>query len=138
MTLTEITDTFKAKFNSSKVINPLEKAADFYSESDDNFERKDLGENRKTDPYSNLISVPTKISSEVRISQNGDEPLIKLTNVWKTYQMGEVDFAALKGINLEIYEGGVSGGSWSQWKWEKHTYEPSGLSGLTLKRQSFP
>ena len=34
-----------------------------------------------------------------------DEPFIKLTNVWKTYQMGEAEFAALKGINLEIYEG---------------------------------
>ncbi|AKB50978.1 ABC transporter, ATP-binding protein [Methanosarcina barkeri str. Wiesmoor] len=32
-------------------------------------------------------------------------PLIKLTDVWKIYQMGEVEFAALKGINLEIYEG---------------------------------
>lgn len=104
MTLTEITDIFKSNFNSSKVTYLLEKAVDFYSESDDNFERKDHGKNLKTDPYSNLISDPTKISSEVRISQKGDEPLIKMTNVWKTYQMGEVDFAALKGINLEIYE----------------------------------
>ncbi|MGZ7210431.1 MAG: ABC transporter ATP-binding protein [Methanobacterium sp.] len=31
--------------------------------------------------------------------------MIKLTDVWKIYQMGEVEFAALKGINLEIYEG---------------------------------
>ncbi len=34
-----------------------------------------------------------------------EEPLIKLINVWKIYQMGEVEFAALKGINLDIYEG---------------------------------
>jgi putative ABC transport system ATP-binding protein len=105
MTLTKITDTFKAKFNSSKVTNLLEKTVDFYSESDDNFERKGSGKNLKTDPYSNLISGSTNISSEVKISQNRDEPLIKLINVWKTYQMGEVEFAALKGINLEIYEG---------------------------------
>ena len=105
MTLTEITDIFKAKFNSSKITNLLEKTVDFYSESDNNFERKEPGNNLKTDSYSNLISGSTKVSSEVRISQNGNEPLIKLTNVWKTYQMGEVEFAALKGINLEIYEG---------------------------------
>lgn len=36
---------------------------------------------------------------------SGSTPLIKLTNVWKIYRMGEVDFAALSGINLEIYEG---------------------------------
>ena len=36
---------------------------------------------------------------------SGRTPLIKLTDVWKIYQMGEVDFAALRGINLEIYEG---------------------------------
>ncbi len=105
MTFTEITDIFKAKFNSSKVTNLLEKAVDFYSESDNNFERKDPRKNLKTNPYSNLISGPTKISNEGRTSQNGNEPLIKMTNVWKTYQMGEVEFAALKGINLEIYEG---------------------------------
>lgn len=40
----------------------------------------------------------------VEISQNGD-PLIKLTNVWKIYQMGDVEFPALKGINLEICKG---------------------------------
>jgi putative ABC transport system ATP-binding protein len=105
MTLTEITDAFKAKFNPSKVTGSLEKVADFYSESDDNFKSKDPGKNLKNDPYSNLVSGSTQISSEVRNFQNGDEPLIKLTNVWKTYQMGEVEFAALKGINLDIYEG---------------------------------
>jgi putative ABC transport system ATP-binding protein len=31
--------------------------------------------------------------------------IIRLNNVWKIYQMGEVDFAALRGVNLEIYEG---------------------------------
>ena len=39
----------------------------------------------------------------------GTKPLIKLTDVWKIYQMGEVEFAALKGIDLEIYERGISG-----------------------------
>ncbi|MDQ1253503.1 MAG: putative transport system ATP-binding protein [Euryarchaeota archaeon] len=34
-----------------------------------------------------------------------EAPIIRLNNVWKIYQMGDVDFAALKGVNLEIYEG---------------------------------
>ncbi|NOQ28747.1 MAG: ATP-binding cassette domain-containing protein [Methanosarcinales archaeon] len=31
--------------------------------------------------------------------------LIELTEVWKIYQMGEVEFAALKGVDLEIDKG---------------------------------
>jgi putative ABC transport system ATP-binding protein len=38
------------------------------------------------------------------MQQNGD-PLIKLTNVWKIYQMGDIEFPALKRINLEICKG---------------------------------
>jgi len=33
------------------------------------------------------------------------EPLIKLENVWKIYQLGKVQLAALKGISLEITPG---------------------------------
>ncbi|AAM06544.1 ABC transporter ATP-binding protein [Methanosarcina acetivorans] len=36
---------------------------------------------------------------------SGKKPLIKLTDVWKIYRMGEIDFAALSGIDLEIYRG---------------------------------
>jgi putative ABC transport system ATP-binding protein len=32
-------------------------------------------------------------------------PLLKLEDVWKIYQMGEVEFAALKGIDLHIAKG---------------------------------
>ncbi len=32
-------------------------------------------------------------------------PIIKLTNVWKTYKMGETQVHALRGLNLEVYEG---------------------------------
>ena len=60
---------------------------------------------KRIHPYSNLVSDPVKIPKASGISQNVDEPLIKLTGVWKIYQMGEVEFVALKGINLEIYEG---------------------------------
>lgn len=34
-----------------------------------------------------------------------EEPLIKLENVWKIYQLGMVDLEILKGINLEIAPG---------------------------------
>jgi putative ABC transport system ATP-binding protein len=33
------------------------------------------------------------------------EPIIKLENVWKTYQLGKIELNALKGINLEINPG---------------------------------
>lgn len=105
MTLTEIIDTFKMKFNPSKIMNSLEKTASFYDESDHGSAGNDSGEDLKNNPYSNSVINSDKSSSAVRISQNADEPFIKLTNVWKTYQMGEAEFAALKGINLEIYEG---------------------------------
>lgn len=32
-----------------------------------------------------------------------EAPIIKLEDVWKTYQMGGNEFSVLKGINLEIY-----------------------------------
>lgn len=105
MTLTQIIDTFKTKLNPSKIMNSLEKTASFYDESDHGSEGNDSGEDLKNNPYSNSVIDSAKSSSAVRISQNADEPFIKLTNVWKTYQMGEAEFAALKGINLEIYEG---------------------------------
>ncbi|MDQ1251440.1 MAG: putative transport system ATP-binding protein [Euryarchaeota archaeon] len=105
MTLTEIINSFKTRFDPSKIMNSLEKAADFYKESDNGSLEDDLGENRKNNPYNNLLNNPTNSASSVRFSQKCDDPLIKLTDVWKIYQMGEVEFAALKGINLEIYEG---------------------------------
>ena len=33
------------------------------------------------------------------------DALLRLENVWKIYQMGEVEFAALKGVDLEIDKG---------------------------------
>jgi putative ABC transport system ATP-binding protein len=33
------------------------------------------------------------------------EPIIKLENVWKVYQLGKVELTALKGINLDINRG---------------------------------
>lgn len=34
-----------------------------------------------------------------------ENPVIKLENVWKTYQLGKIDLNVLRGINLEIYPG---------------------------------
>lgn len=33
------------------------------------------------------------------------EPVIKLENVWKVYQLGKVELTALKGVNLEVSPG---------------------------------
>jgi putative ABC transport system ATP-binding protein len=105
MTLTEVIETFKTKLNASYILNSLDKAADFYSEPENDSERNDSGEAIKNSPYGSSASDFAKSLDAENVSRNREVPLIKLTNVWKTYQMGEVEFAALKGINLEIYEG---------------------------------
>ena len=33
------------------------------------------------------------------------EPIVKLENVWKIYQLGKVELIALKGISLDITRG---------------------------------
>ncbi|AKB78120.1 ABC transporter, ATP-binding protein [Methanosarcina horonobensis HB-1 = JCM 15518] len=105
MTLTEIIETFKTKLNPSKIMDSLEKTASFYDESDNDFGEDDSGDDLKNNPYSNSASDSVKSSGLTKITRDEKEPLIKLTDVWKIYQMGEVEFAALRGINLEIYEG---------------------------------
>ena len=99
MTLTEVIETFKTKLNPSKISNSLEKTASFSDESED--DSTDL----KNNPYSNFGNDSVTSSNSIRTIQKTGKSLIKLIDVWKIYQMGEVEFAALKGINLEIYEG---------------------------------
>lgn len=99
MTLTEVIETFKTKLNPSKISNSLEKTASISDELE-NYST-DLNNN----PYSNFGNDSVTSSNSIRTTQKTDKTLIKLTDVWKIYQMGEVEFAALKGINLEIYEG---------------------------------
>ena len=84
-------------------MNSLKRAANLSDGSGNSLEGDKFGENPKDNPYIN--SVNNQSSGGRRVFQNGDEPLIRLTDVWKIYQMGEIEFAALKGINLEIYEG---------------------------------
>jgi len=105
MTLTEIIETFRTKLNPSKIMDSLERTASFYDESENGSGDSDSGEDLKNNPYSSSASGSVKSSEATRITLNDKEPLIKLTDVWKIYQMGEVEFAALKGIDLEIYEG---------------------------------
>ncbi|MDQ1255222.1 MAG: putative transport system ATP-binding protein [Euryarchaeota archaeon] len=106
MTLAEVIKSFKMRWDTSKIINSLEKTASFCDESENYLEENYSGEDSKNNnPYSNLVNSQV-ISPRVEgISQRSDECLIKLSNVWKIYQMGEVEFAALKGIDLEIYKG---------------------------------
>jgi putative ABC transport system ATP-binding protein len=99
MTLTEVIGTFKTKLNPSKISNSLEKTASISDELEN--DSTDLNNN----PYSNFGNDSVTSSNSIRTTQKTDQTLIKLTDVWKIYQMGEVEFAALKGINLEIYEG---------------------------------
>ena len=99
MTLTEVIETFKTKLNPSKISNSLEKTASISDELEN--DSTDLNNN----PYSNFGNDSVTSSNSIRTTQKTDQTLIKLTDVWKIYQMGEVEFAALKGINLEIYEG---------------------------------
>jgi putative ABC transport system ATP-binding protein len=105
MTLTEMIETFKTKVNASNILNSLEKAADFYGEQDADSEMYDSGETIKNSTCSSSGSIFVKSTGAENLSTNIEVPLIKLTDVWKTYQMGESVFAALRGINLEIYEG---------------------------------
>jgi len=99
MTLTEVIETLKTKLNPSKISNSLEKTASISDELEN--DSMDLNNN----PYSNFGNDSVTSSNSIRTTQKTDQTLIKLTDVWKIYQMGEVEFAALKGINLEIYEG---------------------------------
>jgi len=103
MSLTEFIATFKTKLNPSKMMNSLERAAKLSDGSGNSSEEDKVGANSKDNPF--LNSVNNRSSGKRKILQNGDEPLIKLNDVWKIYQMGEMEFAALKGIKLEIYEG---------------------------------
>ncbi len=105
MKRSELIDSYKTRLSPSKFIESLEKKASFYDESKSNSEEDHSEKNLKSTLYYNSEEDFPKNSNVARISKNKDEPLIKLTDVWKIYQMGEVEFAALKGINLEIYEG---------------------------------
>jgi len=104
MTLSEIIENFKTKFDPSKIMDSLEKTASFYDESENDSEESGSWEELQNPERSSEAGF-FKSSEGSKLTRDEGEPLIKLTDVWKIYQMGEVEFAALKGIDLEIYEG---------------------------------
>ena len=103
MTLTEIIDTLKTNLNPSKVIISFEKTMGLYNESDNASKGNNIEKDLENNSYSDSVGYSFK--SSFTISQNGVSPLIKLVDVWKTYKMGDTEFAALAGINLEINKG---------------------------------
>lgn len=104
MTLIEIIDTFKTKFKTSNLKNSFKRAIEL-DNRDVGFEGNGFGVKLKGSPYDNLANSPAGCAGSLSICQEGTGPLIKLSDVWKIYRMGEVDFAALKGISLDIYTG---------------------------------
>ncbi len=99
--LMEIADTLRTKLDPRKTLNSLKGDADPGNSSTGN----GTGYDSENDSDPELHEERTGNSDTVKSSRNGKVPLIKLTDVWKVYQMGEVEFAALKGVDLEIYEG---------------------------------
>ena len=109
--LMEIADTLKTTLDPRKTLESLRGDAD----PDSSFEGPDKSpgdgpgndsENgSENDSDSESHGERIENTDVTKTSRNGKTPLIKLTDVWKIYQMGEVEFAALKGIDLEIYEG---------------------------------
>ena len=45
------------------------------------------------------------IAMEPKESVAGGKPVIRLENVFKTYDLGEIQVQALRGVSLEVYEG---------------------------------
>ena len=76
-------------------MNSLDGAASFSEESENDSERNS-GENLKNNPYFNSGNNSAESSNGVRISKNKDKPLIKLTNIWKIYQMVRLSLQPLK------------------------------------------
>ena len=76
-------------------MNSLDKAANPNDGHGNGSEGNKLEKNTKDKTDLNSVHNYIKSSGAVRIPQNVDKPLIKLKDVWKIYQMGYVDFAAL-------------------------------------------
>lgn len=110
MTSNKITGSFRVKSGFSKIAGLFEKASTFLgkqeNEIDENFQQgfQGIGSERDLENNPYLTGMP-KAAYELSNSRFTNFPLLQLRNVWKIYEMGEIEFAALKGINLEIHEG---------------------------------
>lgn len=110
MTSNKITGSLRVKLGLSKITDLLEKASTLIRDPENGVNENLQQTVQKIGSEQNLENNPYLTNSpkgdvELRNSQLIDTPLLKLRNVWKIYEMGEVEFAALKGIDLEIYEG---------------------------------
>ena len=109
--LMEIADTLKTTLDPRKALDSLRGDSDPDSgfEGPDNSSGHDPENGSENSSGNDSGSEPNgeriENSDATKTSRDGKIPLIKLTDVWKIYQMGEVEFAALKGIDLDIYEG---------------------------------
>jgi putative ABC transport system ATP-binding protein len=58
-------------------------------------------------PGYNILSMadPITIASQPTTAGPGGKPVIRLENVFKTYDLGEIQVQALRGVSLEIREG---------------------------------
>src|SRR5579862_5221451 len=48
---------------------------------------------------------PTPLETETVQKNVGAKPVIRLENVYKTYDLGEIQVQALRGVSLEVYQG---------------------------------
>src|ERR1700686_1117948 len=48
---------------------------------------------------------PITIAIEPKETEAGGKPVIRLENVFKTYDLGEIQVQALRGVSLEVHEG---------------------------------
>ena len=48
---------------------------------------------------------PITIAIEPKETGTGGKPVIRLENVFKTYDLGEIQVQALRGVSLEVREG---------------------------------
>src|ERR1700730_35814 len=48
---------------------------------------------------------PITIAIEPKGTEAGGKPVIRLENVFKTYDLGEIQVQALRGVSFEVHEG---------------------------------
>jgi putative ABC transport system ATP-binding protein len=86
--------------------NVKNKSSDDYIEIVKNITDKANVENKSSDDSIKIFkNVIDKSNVENNSSGKTPETLMRLTDVWKIYKMGEVEFAALKNVDLEIFHG---------------------------------
>ncbi len=70
-------------------------------------------------------------------AQNRMKPVIKLEDIHKTYQTGEVEVKAVRGVSLEILQGEFVALDGREWFWKIHDDEHARLFGPAHERPIF-